>query len=55
MALLPVADALARVLEGVEALPAERVPLSEAEGRVLAEDLSARRDVAARAAQGFHV
>src|SRR5262249_36145745 len=43
MALLPVPDALARVLEGVEPLPVERVPLIEAEGRVLAEDLSARR------------
>jgi molybdopterin molybdotransferase len=43
MALLPVPDALARVLEGVEPLPPERVPLAEAEGRVLAADLSARR------------
>ncbi|MEJ0076726.1 MAG: gephyrin-like molybdotransferase Glp [Alphaproteobacteria bacterium] len=43
MALLPVPDALARVLEGVEPLPAERVPLAQAEGRVLAHDLSARR------------
>ena len=43
MALLPVAEALARVLEGVEPLPAEQVPLAEAEGRVLTEDLSARR------------
>jgi molybdopterin molybdotransferase len=43
VALLPVADALAQVLEGVEALPAERVPLAEADGRVLAEDLAARR------------
>ena len=43
MALLPVPDALARVLEGAEPLPAERVPLAEAEGRVLAEDLAARR------------
>lgn len=43
MALLPVADALAQVLQGVKPLPAERVPLSDAEGRVLAEDLSARR------------
>jgi len=43
MALLPVPDALARVLEGVEPLPVERVPLAQAEGRVLAEDLSARR------------
>ncbi len=43
MALLSVADALARVIEGVEPLPAEEVPLAEAEGRVLAEDLAARR------------
>jgi molybdopterin molybdotransferase len=43
MALLPVADALARVLEGAAPLPAERVPLGEAEGRVLAEDLAALR------------
>src|SRR5947209_7543364 len=43
MALLPVADALARVLEGVTPLPSERVPLAAAEGRVLAEDLAALR------------
>jgi len=43
VALLPVSDALARVLEGVEPLPSERVPLADAPGRVLAEDLSARR------------
>jgi molybdopterin molybdotransferase len=43
VALLPVADALAQVLDGVEPLPAERVPLAEAEGRVLAEDLAALR------------
>jgi len=43
MALLPVADALAQVLAGVVALPAERVALADAEGRVLAEDLAARR------------
>jgi molybdopterin molybdotransferase len=43
MALLPVAEALARVLEGAEPLPSESVPLAEAEGRVLAEDLLARR------------
>ncbi|MDQ0469297.1 molybdopterin molybdotransferase MoeA [Labrys wisconsinensis] len=41
--LLPVADALAQVLAGVEALPVERVPLLEARGRVLAETLVARR------------
>ena len=43
MALLPVAEALARVIEGAESLPAEPVPLADAEGRVLAEDLAARR------------
>ena len=43
MALLSVAEALARVLDGAAPLPAESVPLNEAEGRVLAEDLSARR------------
>ena len=43
MALLPVGDALARVLDGVEPLPAERVALAEAEGRVLADDLAALR------------
>ena len=43
MALLPVAEAFARVIEGAEPLPAESVPLGEAEGRVLAEDLAARR------------
>jgi len=41
--LLPVADALARVLDGVEPLATERVPLGDAEGRVLAEDLAAKR------------
>jgi molybdopterin molybdotransferase len=43
MALLPVADALAQVLEGVAPLDAEQVPLDAAEGRVLAENLAARR------------
>src|SRR2546429_4585733 len=43
MALLPVADALAQVLDGVEPVPVERVALAEAEGRVLAEDLAALR------------
>jgi molybdopterin molybdotransferase len=43
MALLSVAEALARVLDAAAPLPAESVPLTEAEGRVLAEDLSARR------------
>jgi molybdopterin molybdotransferase len=43
MALMPVADALAKVLAGVEPLPLEAASLSEAQGRVLAADLKALR------------
>lgn len=43
MALLPVADALARLLDGVEAGAPQTVPLGEAAGRVLAADLPALR------------
>jgi molybdopterin molybdotransferase len=43
MALMPVAEALARVLAGTDALPTETVKLDDALGRVLAEDLSALR------------
>ncbi len=43
MALLSVADALARVLAGTEALATETAVLDEARGRVLAEDLAALR------------
>lgn len=43
MTLLPVAEALRRVLEGAEPLPAEWVPLADAHGRVLAADLVALR------------
>ena len=43
MALISVAEALARVLDGAQALPAERVSLNEADGRVLAEDIVALR------------
>lgn len=43
MDFLPVAVALDRVLAGAEALPAERVTLSRAGGRVLAASLVARR------------
>jgi molybdopterin molybdotransferase len=43
MALMPVAEALAKVLAGVEPLPAESVPLTDAHGRVLAADLEALR------------
>src|ERR1051325_4756943 len=41
--LLLVADALARVLDGVAPLPSESVPLVEAEGRVLTADVAALR------------
>ncbi len=43
MALLPVNEALARLLDGVVAKPAVSLPLHEAAGRVLAEDLRALR------------
>jgi molybdopterin molybdotransferase len=43
MALMPVAEALALVLEGAEPMPAEQTPLEEAFGRVLATDLVAQR------------
>ena len=43
MALMSVADALARVLDGVEPLPAEPAALTDAAGRVLAADLAALR------------
>ncbi|MPZ58504.1 MAG: molybdopterin molybdenumtransferase MoeA [Rhizobiales bacterium] len=43
MALMPVAEALAHVLDGAEPLPAQAVPLGEALGRVLAKDLVALR------------
>ncbi len=43
MALMPVAEALARVLADAQALPADRVALDAATGRVLAQDLAALR------------
>jgi molybdopterin molybdotransferase len=43
MALMPVAEALAKVLAGVEPLPAEWAPLTDAYGRVLTSDLAALR------------
>jgi molybdopterin molybdotransferase len=43
MALISVAEALARVLANASPLPAESVPLSDAFGRVPAEDLAALR------------
>ena len=42
-ALLSVADALARVLDGVKPLPREDAALTDADGRVLAADVAARR------------
>ncbi|MEM7191318.1 MAG: gephyrin-like molybdotransferase Glp [Pseudomonadota bacterium] len=42
MALITVSDALGLLEEGLTPLGAEQVPLSQAHGRVLAEDLSAR-------------
>ena len=44
VSLLPVEEALRRVLEGVEPLPAEDVSLREATGRILAEPVKAMRD-----------
>lgn len=41
--LLPVAEALSLILAGVEAMPAERVPIAQAFGRTLARDLAATR------------
>ena len=43
MALLPVAEALARILAQATPLQAEPVPLQAAHGRVLADDLKALR------------
>ncbi|ABD07510.1 molybdopterin molybdochelatase [Rhodopseudomonas palustris HaA2] len=43
MALMPVADALAAVLDGAAGLPEEMVALDDAHGRVLARDLAALR------------
>jgi molybdopterin molybdotransferase len=41
MSLLPVDEAIAQLLAGVAPLPAETVPLAQALGRVLAEDVTA--------------
>ena len=43
MALMPVADALAAILAGVEPMPEEMVALEDAYHRVLARDIAARR------------
>lgn len=44
MALLPVAEARQRILAGVKPLPAEKISLAKATGRVLAKGISAKRD-----------
>lgn len=44
VSLLPVEDALARVLEGVATLPSEEIPIGEAHGRVLSAPLASKRD-----------
>jgi molybdopterin molybdotransferase len=43
MSLLPVEEALRRVLDGARALPAETVPVGEALDRILAEDIASLR------------
>ncbi|MDA1071924.1 MAG: molybdopterin molybdotransferase MoeA, partial [Proteobacteria bacterium] len=40
--MIPVAQARRRILDGFAALPAEQVAISQADGRVLAEDVAAR-------------
>ena len=41
--LIPVEEALKRVLDGAAALPTEEIPIAEAYGRVLAKPLASRR------------
>jgi molybdopterin molybdotransferase len=56
--MISVEEALSRLLAPLEALPAEQVAISDAVGRVLAEDLSARRTqppFAASAMDGYAV
>jgi len=58
MALLPVSEALARLMAGTAPLEAEPVPIARAHGRVLAHDLIARRTqppFAASAMDGYAV
>ncbi|MFM8747451.1 MAG: hypothetical protein ACKOED_12425 [Aestuariivirga sp.] len=58
MPLMPVEDALRRILHGVKPLAAEAVPLAESLGRVLAKPLAAKRDqppFAASAMDGYAV
>lgn len=56
--LLPVAEAQQRIIDAVSPLPAEQISLTEGLGRVLAEDVAARRDqppMAVSAMDGYAV
>lgn len=58
MSLIPVEEALSRLLAGVAPTASERVPLAEADGRILAEDLAATRTqppFAASAMDGYAI
>ena len=58
MALLPVEEALTRILDGVKPLAMETIKLNQARGRVLAQSIKARRDqppFAASAMDGYAV
>ncbi len=58
MGLMPVEDALARILRGVKPQPAETIPLKQSHGRVLAKPVKASRDqppFAASAMDGYAV
>jgi molybdopterin molybdotransferase len=58
MALMPVDEALVRILAGVKPLATETIPLNKALGRVLAKDVHAKRDqppFAASAMDGYAV
>ena len=41
--LLPVEEALSRILSAMPLMPAEEVPLTDAHGRTAAADIAARR------------
>jgi len=58
MSLVPVEDAIARIIAGIAPLPSETVALADASGRVLAEDIVAEHDqppFAASAMDGYAV
>ena len=45
MTLLPVKDALERILDVFKTLPAIHIPLDKSVGRILAEDINAKTDL----------